>query len=151
MRERPNCQDEQLLFLVKREKCGKIKKDSKNHSSKTIDCTEFCWASSERGELALSQLLISCVVPFGPKKASTFPKDSQEKGKTKFLRRSQKAEGILRLFSKLFFFQSVIVVFFVVVIVGNFGEVFFVVVSSCFFVVFFSVVLSDDVNDFVID
>ena len=41
-------------FLGKREKCGKIKKDSKIHSSKTIDRTEFCLASSERGDLALS-------------------------------------------------------------------------------------------------
>ena len=35
----------------KMEKCEKIKKDLKNHSSKTIDRTEFCLASSERGEL----------------------------------------------------------------------------------------------------
>ena len=41
-------------FLVKCEKCKKIKKDSENHSSETIDCTEFCLASSERGDLALS-------------------------------------------------------------------------------------------------
>ena len=33
----------------KMEKCEKIK-DSKNHSSKTIDRTEFCLASSERGD-----------------------------------------------------------------------------------------------------
>ena len=36
------------------EKCEKIKKDSENHSSETIDGTEFCLASSERGDLALS-------------------------------------------------------------------------------------------------
>ena len=41
-------------FWEKCEKCEKIKKDSENHSSKTIDRTEFCLASSERGELALS-------------------------------------------------------------------------------------------------
>ena len=38
---------------------------------------------------------------FGPKSRSTFPNSSWEKGKIKFRRRSQKAEGILRLFSKL--------------------------------------------------
>ena len=36
------------------EKCGKIKKDSKNHNKKTIDRTEFCLAPSERENLALS-------------------------------------------------------------------------------------------------
>ena len=41
-------------FLEKCKKCKKIKKDSENHSSGTIDRTEFCLASSERGDLALS-------------------------------------------------------------------------------------------------
>ena len=54
------------------QKCEKIKKDSKNHNSKTIDPTEFCLAPSEREKLALSELSISCVGSFGPKKASTF-------------------------------------------------------------------------------
>ena len=81
-------------------KCEKIKKDSKNHNSKTIDPTEFCLAPSEREKLALSELLISCVVSFGPKKAPTFPNPAREKGKIDFRRRSQKAEGILQLFSK---------------------------------------------------
>ena len=36
------------------EKCEKNKKDLKNHSSKTIDCAEFCLASSERWDLAHS-------------------------------------------------------------------------------------------------
>ena len=50
------------------QKCEKIKNDSKNHNSKkTIDPTEFCLAPSEREKLALSELLISCVVSFGPK------------------------------------------------------------------------------------
>ena len=70
-------------FWEKCKKCEKIKKDLKNHSSKTIDCTEFCLASSERGELALSELLISCVVSFGPKSRSTFPNSPWEKGKSK--------------------------------------------------------------------
>ena len=71
MRDRLRCQDAQLspgtfqssirlqltrflVFLEKCEKCRKIKKDLKNHSSKTINYTEFCLASSEKGELALS-------------------------------------------------------------------------------------------------
>ena len=41
-------------FWEKCEKCEKIKKDSENHSSETIDRTEFCLASSERGDLDLS-------------------------------------------------------------------------------------------------
>ena len=83
------------------QKCEKIKKDSKNHNSKTIDPTEFCLAPSEREKLALSELLISCVVSFGPKSRPTSSKASLKKGKSEFRRRSQKAEGILRLFSKL--------------------------------------------------
>ena len=82
-------------------KCEKIKKDSKNHNSKTIDPTEFCLAPSEREKLALSELLISCVGSFGPQKASTCSNASREKGKIKFRGRSQKAEGILQLFFKL--------------------------------------------------
>ena len=35
------------------EKCGKLKKDSKNHNSKIFDRTEFCLAPSEREKLAL--------------------------------------------------------------------------------------------------
>ena len=55
---------------------------------------------SEREKLALSELLISCVAPFGPQNLPTFPNASWEKGKINFRHRSQKAEGILRLFSK---------------------------------------------------
>ena len=87
------------------EKCEKIKKDSQNHSSESIDCTEFCLAPSEREKLALSELLISCVVSFGPKKLPTFANHSQDKGKTTFLRGTQKVfeSSNLRLFSKLSF------------------------------------------------
>ena len=81
-------------------KYEKIKKDSKNHNSKTIDPTEFYLAPSETEKLALFELLISCVVSFGPKSRPTFANSAREKGKIEFLRRSQKAEGILRLFSK---------------------------------------------------
>ena len=41
-------------FWEKCEKCEKIKKDSENHSSETIDRTEFCLAPSERKKSALS-------------------------------------------------------------------------------------------------
>ena len=41
-------------FWEKCKKCKKKIKDSKNHSSETIDRTEFCLASSERGDLAHS-------------------------------------------------------------------------------------------------
>ena len=85
MRERLCCQDAQsspgtfqgsnklqltgfLVFGENAKNEKKMKKDLKNHSSKTMDCTEFCLASSERGELVLSKLLISCVAPFEPKK-----------------------------------------------------------------------------------
>merc|ERR1711872_553652 len=50
-----------------------LKKDSKNHNSKTIDPTEFCLAPSEREKLALSELLISWVASFGPQNLPTFP------------------------------------------------------------------------------
>ena len=53
-RERESSINSIPRFWEKCEKCEKIKKDLKNHSSKTIDRTEFCLASSERGELALS-------------------------------------------------------------------------------------------------
>ena len=53
-------------------KCEKMKKNSKDHNSKTTDRTEFCLALSERGKLALSELLISCVISFGPKNLPTF-------------------------------------------------------------------------------
>ena len=84
------------------QKCEKLKKDSKNHNSKSIDRTEFCLAPSKRKKSALSELLISCVVSFGPKKLPTFPNHSQDKGKTTFLRGTQKVfeSSNLRLFSK---------------------------------------------------
>ena len=62
--------DKILHFREKCKKCEKIKKDSKNHNSKTIDRTEFCLAPSEREKLALSDLLISCVLAFGPNDAT---------------------------------------------------------------------------------
>ena len=72
------------------QKCEKLKKDSKNHNSKSIDRTEFCLTPSKREKSALSELLISGVVAFGPKKLPTFSNHSQDKGKTTFLRGTQK-------------------------------------------------------------
>ena len=43
-----------LVFGKNAKNAKKQKKDLKNHSFKTIDHTEFCLASSERGELDLS-------------------------------------------------------------------------------------------------
>ena len=87
------------------EKGGKMKKDSKSHRSKTINRSEFCLASSERGDLALSELSISCVVPFGPKSLPTFPNASWEKGKSKKLCRTQKDR---RDFVSSTFFQMMV-------------------------------------------
>ena len=63
------------------QKCEKIKKDSKNHNSKTIDPTEFCLAPSEREKLALCELSISCVGSFGPKKGQLLQTTHEKKGK----------------------------------------------------------------------
>ena len=79
------------------QKCEKIKKDSKNHNSKTIDRTEFCLAPSERKNISCFLATNFMHSPIKPQKLSNYPKRTMRK------RRIQKAMQVSKSRKKHFF------------------------------------------------